>query len=55
MASPGQAVPHGLGEQISDLATIQTALDIDLNDSTLHQVGHCLVHTAVFQDIGLVW
>lgn len=43
-----------MGEVMHD-PEIVTALDIALNDEGVHQIGHCLLHTAVFQDIGLVW
>jgi hypothetical protein len=30
-------------------------MDIEKNDAGVYQVGRCLVHTVVFQDVGLVW
>ena len=34
---------------------IVTALDYPLDDLSVRVVGRCVVHTAAFQDVGLVW
>lgn len=34
---------------------IVTALDYPLDDLSVRVVGRCVVHTAAFRDVGLVW
>lgn len=34
---------------------ITTALDIPLDDTSVHVLGSVILHTTVFKDVGLVW
>lgn len=39
----------------NDEPEIKTARDIPLTDTAVHVLGACVLHTAVFKDVGLVW
>lgn len=44
------------GEPGVQPCTLQTCLDLDRADTGVYSIGeHCVLHSRIFEDVGLVW